>query len=308
MRVVTARPASTKIKSAGGGEPPAIGGRGEERVDNQAKMQVKLIDYAQQPLEKLYAAFRTCYSSDTPIEVWEKIRSEKITHEKIRDFITERLKTGHASPLEQVVFWFAIANVSRSLSHQFVRHRIGISFEQQSQRYVKFKQDKLAFVMPESWERAGMREEFEGLLDRTSDLYSRALKAGIPAEDARFVLPNAAPTNFHVMVNFAEMLHICDLRLCVRAQWDIRRRVALMGAEIKSVRPEIAVFLQPKCGENWMGYCDESLDEWAKCPLGKVRPHKSALFEMYEKYGSRKAKPLTETEYRVVEEVETLDS
>jgi thymidylate synthase (FAD) len=277
-------------------------------LSNEAKIQVKLIDFAKSPLEKLYAAFRTCYSSETPIEIWEKIEAEKISREKIREFIGERLKTGHASPLEQVVFWFGIANVSRSLSHQFVRHRIGISFEQQSQRYVKFKQEKLAFVMPESWERAGMREEFEGLLDRTSELYARALKAGIPAEDARFVLPNAAPTNFQVMVNFAEMLHICDLRLCVRAQWEIRRMVALMRAEIKRVLPEIAVFLQPKCGENRMGYCDESLDEWAKCPLGKVRPHKSALFEMYEKYGSRKSKPLTETEFRVVEERESIDS
>ncbi len=239
-------------------------------------MQVKLIDYAQQPLEKLYAAFRTCYSSDTPIEVWEKIKSEKITHEKIREFITERLKTGHASPLEQIVFWFGIANVSRSLSHQFVRHRIGISFEQQSQRYVKFKQDKLAFVLPDSWSRAGLEDEFSELLSKTSELYAKALKAGIPAEDARFVLPNAAPTNFHVMVNFAEMLHICDLRLCVRAQWEIRRMVAMMRAEIKHVLPEIAVFLQPKCGENRMGYCDESLDEYQKCPLSKVRPHKSA--------------------------------
>jgi len=277
-------------------------------LSNEAKVQVKLIDFAKSPLEKLYAAFRTCYSSETPIEIWQKIEAEKISREKIREFIGERLKTGHASPLEQVVFWFAIANVSRSLSHQFVRHRIGISFEQQSQRYVKFKQDKLAFVMPESWERAGMREEFEGLLDQTSDLYARALKAGIPAEDARFVLPNAAPTNFHVMVNFAEMLHICDLRLCVRAQWEIRRMVALMRAEIKRVLPEIAVFLQPKCGENRMGYCDESLDEYLKCPISKVRPHKAAIFEMYEKYGSRKSKPLSETEFRVVEEVETLDS
>lgn len=277
-------------------------------MSNEAKVQVKLIDFAKSPLEKLYAAFRTCYSSDTPIEIWQKIEAEKISREKIRQFIGERLQTGHASPLEQVVFWFAIANVSRSLSHQFVRHRIGISFEQQSQRYVKFKQDKLAFVMPESWERAGMREEFEGLLDKTSDLYARALKAGIPAEDARFVLPNAAPTNFHVMVNFAEMLHICDLRLCVRAQWEIRKMVALMRAEIKRVLPEIAVFLQPKCGENRMGYCDETLDEYMKCPLSKVRPHKAAIFEMYEKYGSRKSKPLSETEFRVVEEVETLDS
>jgi thymidylate synthase (FAD) len=277
-------------------------------LSNEAKVQVKLIDFAKSPLEKLYAAFRTCYSSETPIEIWEKIEAEKISREKIREFIGERLKTGHASPLEQVVFWFAIANVSRSLSHQFVRHRIGISFEQQSQRYVKFKQDKLAFVMPESWERAGMREEFEGLLDKTSELYARALKAGIPAEDARFVLPNAAPTNFHVMVNFAEMLHICDLRLCLRAQWEIRWMVGLMRAEIRRVLPEIAVFLQPKCGENRMGYCDESLDEYLKCPLSKARPHKAAIFEMYEKHGSRKSKPLGEAEFRAIEEVETLDS
>src|SRR6202047_3632510 len=276
--------------------------------NNRAEMQVKLIDYASAPLEKLCAAFRTCYSSDSPIEVWEKIRTEKISHERVREFIGERLKTGHASPLEQIVFWCAMPGVARSLSHQFVRHRIGISFEQQSQRYVKFKQERLAFVMPESWRRAGLEEEFAGLLERTSELYGSALKAGIPAEDARFVLPNAAPTNFHVMVNFAEMLHICDLRLCVRAQWEIRRMVALMRAEIKRVLPEIAVFLQPKCGENRMGYCDESVDEWAKCPLGKVRPHKAAIFEMYEKYGSRKSKPLTDTEFRVVEEVENLDT
>lgn len=275
-------------------------------MTNQATMQVKLIDYARAPIEKLYAAFRTCYSADTPIEIWEKIEAEKISRDKIREFIGERLKTGHASPLEQVVFWFAIAGVSRSLSHQFVRHRIGISFEQQSQRYVRFKQDRLAYVMPESWHRAKLEDEFAELLARTSDLYARALAAGIPAEDARFILPNAAPTNFHVMVNFAEMLHICDLRLCVRAQWEIRRMVALMRAEIKRVLPEVAVFLQPKCGENRMGYCDESLQDWQKCPLGRVRPHKSVLFELYDRYGSRKAQALREEDFRAVEEKEGL--
>jgi thymidylate synthase (FAD) len=283
----------------------AGGGRGDA-VNTQAKMQVKLIDYAHEPLEKLYAAFRTCYSSESPIEIWQKIKSEKITHEKIRGFIGERLKTGHASPLEQVVFWFGISGVSRSLSHQFVRHRIGISFEQQSQRYVKFKESKLAFVLPQSWERANLDDEFRELLSRTSELYEKALKAGIPAEDARFVLPNAAPTNFHVMVNFAEMLHICDLRLCVRAQWEIRRMVAMMRAEIKRVLPEIAVFLQPKCGENRMGYCDESLEDWQKCPLGKVRPHKSSLFELYERFGKQKAEALSEAEFKAVEEKELL--
>ena len=52
-------------------------------MTNQATMQVRLIDYAKAPLEKLYAAFRTCYSSDTPIEIWEKIETEKISREKM---------------------------------------------------------------------------------------------------------------------------------------------------------------------------------------------------------------------------------
>src|ERR1700691_4069949 len=68
-------------------------GRGVAAMTNQATMQVKLIDYARAPIEKLYAAFRTCYSADTPAETWEKIEAGKISRETIRDFIGERLKT-----------------------------------------------------------------------------------------------------------------------------------------------------------------------------------------------------------------------
>ena len=100
-------------------------------------LEVTLIDYARDPLQKLYGAYRTCYTPKTPAEVWTEIRDGQIPEGKIREFVQERLKTGHASPLEQVVFWFGISGVSRALSHQFVRHRIGISFEQQSQRYVR---------------------------------------------------------------------------------------------------------------------------------------------------------------------------
>src|SRR3989449_5991550 len=143
-------------------------------------MDVVLIDIANDPLTKLYGAYRTCYTPKTPREVWDDIAAGSVSREKIAQFVEERLKTGHVSPLEQVVFWFGISGVSRSLSHQFVRHRIGISFEQQSQRYVRFKKDKLAFVMPQSWRRAKLENEFEELLSKTSELYSKALKAGIP--------------------------------------------------------------------------------------------------------------------------------
>ena len=194
-------------------------------------MDVVLIDIANDPLSKLYGAYRTCYTPKTPREVWEDISSGTTPKEKIAQFVEDRLRTGHVSPLEQVVFWFGIAGVSRSLSHQFVRHRIGISFEQQSQRYVRFtgkNEERLEFVMPDSWRDAGREKEFESLMAEITRVYREAVAAGIPAEDARFVLPNAAPTNFQIMVNFAELLHIADLRLCTRAQWEIRQMIAMM--------------------------------------------------------------------------------
>src|SRR6266568_1856749 len=233
------------------------------------------------------------------------IAKGEVSPEKIAQFVEERLRTGHVSPLEQVVFWFGIGGVSRSLSHQFVRHRIGISFEQQSQRYVRFtgkNEERLEFVMPDSWRDAGREKEFEGLMAEITRVYREAVAAGIPAEDARFVLPNAAPTNFQIMVNFAELLHIADLRLCTRAQWEIRQMVARMRSELMRKVPELARYLQPKCGEKRTGYCDEPVKDWEQCPIGKVRPHKEQIFELFRQYKAGNLVPLTEADLRRVED------
>ena len=50
--------------------------------------------------------------------------------------------SGHFSTLEHASYTFSIEGVSRALTHQLVRHRLA-SFNQQSQRYVKFKEDRL---------------------------------------------------------------------------------------------------------------------------------------------------------------------
>jgi thymidylate synthase (FAD) len=267
-------------------------------------LEVNLIDLARDPLQKLYGAYRTCYTPKTPAEVWEEIRDGRIPAEKIREFVGERLKTGHASPLEQVVFWFGISGVSRALSHQFVRHRVGISFEQQSQRYVRYKEERLDYVMPKTWAKAGLSDAYDRLMREITRVYEDALSKGIPAEDARFVLPNATPTNFQVMVNFTELLHIADLRLCWRAQWEIRHMVALMRREVVRAAPELGAQLQPKCGDRRTGYCDEPRKEWERCPLGKVRPHKEQLLEVFQQYRIGNLVPLGEEHLRTVEDAD----
>src|SRR5829696_5209205 len=83
-------------------------------------IQVTLLSHTEDPMRSLYMAYRTCYSQLTPPQIMNRIEDERITREQMIEFIEERLKTGHASPLEQVAFEFGISGVSRAFSHQFV--------------------------------------------------------------------------------------------------------------------------------------------------------------------------------------------
>ncbi len=263
-------------------------------------IQVTLISHSEDPIRSLYLAYRVCYSALTPQQVIARVDDERITHEAMREFVEERLKTGHGSPLEQVWFEFGISGVSRAFSHQFVRHRVGISFEQQSQRYVTYKGGEFPYTVPATVVKAGMQDRMDALFDKVGALYEEMVAAGIPAEDARFLLPNATNTNFKITVNFQSLLHICDLRLCTRAQWEFRKVAALMRSAVMKVCPEIGRFLQPKCGELRLGYCDESEKDWAACPIGRVRPHKDALFRLYDAHRRGELAPLRDEDWATI--------
>ncbi len=264
---------------------------------------VRLLDHTSDPVRSLYIAYRTAYSALTPQTIADRIESERITREQMQEFIEKRLETGHASPLEHVWFEFAIAGVSRAFSHQFVRHHIGISFEQQSQRYVAFKKGEFPYTVPDTVRNAGLGGEMEAEFDRLGGLYQKMIDAGVPAEDARFLIPNAANTNFKIVVNFLELLHICDLRLCTRAQWEFRRVASMMRAEVHRKFPELASHIQPKCGDKRWGYCDESLEDWKACAIGKKRPHKKQLFDLYDAHRRGELAPLEDEDFRTIEEV-----
>ena len=264
-------------------------------------IQVKLLDHSHDPIRSLYVAYRTAYSALTPTEIVDRIQAERITRRKMLDFVEKRLETGHASPLEQVWFEFAISGVSRAFSHQLVRHRIGISFEQQSQRYVAFKGGEFPHTVPDTVRKAGFADKMEQAFANLGRLYQEMLDAGVPAEDARFLIPSAAQTNFKITVNLQALLHICDLRLCTRAQWEFRKVASLMRAEVNRPFPELARYLQPKCGERRMGYCDETYEDWQRCPIGRKRPHKRDLFALYDSYRKGELAPLGDDDYRVIE-------
>jgi len=146
---------------------------------------------------------------------------ESMSDERVNSVLTTIMKSGHFSTLEHASYTFAIEGVSRALTHQLVRHRIA-SFNQQSQRYVKFK-DGVSVVTPHTIEESPEAQAvFDQAIDACVQAYEKLLEAGIPAEDARYLLPNAAESKIVVTMNVRELLHFFSTRCCNRAQWEIR--------------------------------------------------------------------------------------
>ncbi|MEM4410021.1 MAG: FAD-dependent thymidylate synthase [Candidatus Caldarchaeum sp.] len=243
-------------------------------------MKVKLLSHSPDPLRSVYVAFRTCYSQKSPDELWEE--SGRVSRDKMVSFIEKYAQVGHTSPFEQVWFEFAVSGISRALSHQLVRHRVGVSFEQQSQRYVKLGNDAEFVVPPSVSSNQEALEVYTKCLDDGRLAYDKLVELGVPPEDARYILPNATPTNIKLTINMTALMHMCDIRLCTRAQWEFRRLVSLMRAEVNKVEPVLGRMLGIKCLPNRRGYCDETYESYLACPLSRVRPHKRDIIGLSE--------------------------
>jgi thymidylate synthase (FAD) len=217
----------------------------------------------------IYTACRTCYSELEPQEIFRRATDGEIDQAKMQKLISGVIESGHGSTIEHVVFTFGISGVSRTLSHQLVRHRAGVAFDQQSQRYVTYK--GAATMLPQTIEDGdpALRQRFEEQVDGALGLYGELVERGIPGEDARFVFPNATRTNLVMTTNLRALIHMSGLRLCTMAQWEIRRLFQLIRHEIFQVSPFLGSFLAPKCVP--LGYCDEMGNRDQHCP---IRPHK----------------------------------
>jgi thymidylate synthase (FAD) len=231
----------------------------------------EIVDRYYVPL--IYTACRTCYSELAPDDIFERAVDGRIAPEKQRELIGRVIESGHGSTIEHVVFTFAITGVSRTLSHQLVRHRAGVAFDQQSQRYVSYKKGA-STMLPATIADAepDLRDRYRDHIEGALELYSELLEAGVPGEDARFVFPNATRTNLVMTTNLRALIHMSGLRLCTMAQWEIRRLFQLVRHEVFSVSPFLGSFLAPKCVA--LGYCDEAGNRDEHCP---IRPHKERV-------------------------------
>jgi len=180
-------------------------------------MFVELLHYT--PIDVAIYAIRTCYNSYANSDSMRQ-GGEFILGEKDKALIERIIKNGHTSTLEHLNYSYNIQGISRACSLQLVRHRIA-SYSQESQRYVKF--DKDTFIIPETIEN---NDEAKALYMNFNNIclsvYRRLIDAGVPKEDARFVLSNAATTNLVMTINARSLINFFTLRLDKKSQWEIR--------------------------------------------------------------------------------------
>ncbi len=213
-------------------------------------MKVTLIAHTPEPEKVIASAAKLCYSS-SDIETL----MNGLTTERIEAFIKKLSDLGHQSPLEHCSFTFGIEGVSRSLSHQLVRHRLA-SYSQKSQRYVK--EGCFEYITPQTIrDNEFLCVKYNALMKRIQEFYDCAILKGVPAEDARFVLPNATETKLIMTMNIRTLLHFFDERCCNRAQWEIRQMADMMLDICKEIAPNLfanagASCVRGKCKEGKM--------------------------------------------------------
>lgn len=218
-------------------------------------MKVYLLSSTPDPDSLVAAAARICYSNAAASDLLER-ESAALSVRLLR----ELQLSGHHSPFEHASFTFGVDGLSRVASHQLVRHRIA-SFSQQSQRYVKMNNgegDADVILPPSVASCAEAAELFTRQAESACKTYNKLISMGIPAEDARFILPHGWETRLVMTMNARELHHFFNLRLCRRAQWEIRELARLMLIECKRVAPIIFEVSGPSCVTCVTGECRES--------------------------------------------------
>jgi thymidylate synthase (FAD) len=154
-----------------------------------------------------------------------------------RDYLENIKKQGHGSVLEHATYCLLLEGVSRSLTHELVRHRAGFAYSQLSQRYVD--ESEANFVMPPAiignealetaWRsqvdaaQAAYVQLVEKLMERYAWVGDKIHRRKMSREAARAVLPNSTETKIVVTGNARAWRTMLELRSSEGAELEIRR-------------------------------------------------------------------------------------
>jgi thymidylate synthase (FAD) len=139
--------------------------------------------------------------------------------------------------LDHVVYSFEIEDVSRVTTHQLVRHRMA-SYDQESQRFSAATREG-AVTPPNIQTNKAAMEAYESGLKSVYEAYEKIVAAGVPKEDARYILPNAIKTKVLMTLSAKALMHLVWQRTAMQAQWEIRELAGELLRNAKEATPEL---------------------------------------------------------------------
>lgn len=168
-------------------------------------------------------------------------------------YIHHILEVGHGSVLEHAVWNFLITGVSRSFTHELVRHRAGMGYSQLSQRYVDesvaeyvepdcIAEDPAAhevFVRTVQAAHDGYQKLVDLLAEKFADEPDRTLRRKKARQAARSVLPNATETKIFVTANARSLRHFLEMRGSRHAEDEIRKVAIAMLKILQREAPNL---------------------------------------------------------------------
>lgn len=250
-------------------------------MPERKKLKVELIRHTLSPEETIALGARLCYSASTIGDLKSSVEKKDQAA-----FIERLMSMGHESVFEHASFTFGVEGVSRVLLAQLTRHRLA-SFSVQSQRYVSYEKG-FGYILPPKIEALGPEAvaEFQRQMDQMQAWYlawQQKLGAGEGSnEDARFVLPNACETRVLMTMNVRELRHFFSLRMCSRAQWEIRE----MATEMHRLCLEAAPILFEDAGPACLrGKCPEGAKSCGR--MAEIRVEREKLLEQLKKDGEK---------------------
>lgn len=226
--------------------------------------EVDLIDFTDNAMDLMLFTKYTRLSDENANALKEIISWDEDKRLKEIDYILNTIE----SSFEFVQFTFSIKGISRNLTHQLVRTRSqtgnqhDVSFQQQSLRTATLQ--KFNYVTPPSIrnnEEAG--EIYSKCMGQLDEIYHKLIDLGIPTQDARGVLPSNVETSIIVKLDLRSLSHMCQERLCLRSQREIRDVVISMVSKVLMIYPWLENLLQPYCGK--LGIC--RFKNFKDCPV-----------------------------------------
>ena len=139
--------------------------------------------------------------------------------------------------LDHVVYMFESEDCSRVTTHQLVRHR-AVSYDQESQRFSAATREGVV-TPPSIQSNETAFRAYDDTLKAIYMTYEKMVAAGVPKEDARYILPSAIKTKLVMTLSARSLMHLVWQRTALQAQWEIRELATTMHKLAQEATPEL---------------------------------------------------------------------